>query len=125
MPFNWDHFLDFSKELFQQIHSREEAAWRSSISRSYYAIFHRAKAYADSRMYKFDSAAGMGRHKHLIEWYKSQEDATLKSIGDTLSRLQQRRVSADYSPFPPTKKKKAEDTLVECAALLEVFARLP
>ncbi|MBP2134510.1 uncharacterized protein (UPF0332 family) [Methanomicrobium sp. W14] len=97
MIFCWSQFLDVAKFLKAQAENGalplEEAAYRCSISRAYYAAFGYSLTYAKDCMGYIPE--NTGEEHHLIrEFYKSSGKSEIKR---KLSRLHQWRKEADYN----------------------------
>ena len=91
MPFDWNEYLLFARELEART---DEAAKRSAISRAYYCVFHLAKDYAIENLgYQF--RPDQPTHKQLWDLFDGK-GATSKAVyskGMTLKRFRQ---DADY-----------------------------
>ncbi len=97
--FDWREFLNFAT-ICKKIGEKgmnKEAAFRSAISRSYYAAFNAAKNVGISMGYANNSAMQEDSHKHLItELSKNDRPSYIKNIAFKLQRLRASRVKADY-----------------------------
>jgi len=96
MPFEWVHFLDIAKFLLEQARSGvsipQEAAYRTAISRAYYAAFGHTKAFAMDTM-DFIPIGNETDHKNLRDFLKDHDRAELSR---QLTRLRQWRNQSDY-----------------------------
>jgi len=95
MPFEWAQFIDIAKFLFDQGQAKsipQDAAYRSSISRAYYAAFGHAKVFATDVM-DFIPTGSEDDHVGLRDYYK---DNKKPEISRQLNRLRQWRNQSDY-----------------------------
>lgn len=103
--FSWEDFLSISRQLSN---NNDEASYRSSISRAYYASLHLCKQKLVDLDSNFSpSRSGGDSHKQIIDQYKMQSKGILKSIGVQLDTLKGKRVKSDYIPFPEVTKKNS------------------
>lgn len=97
MGFVWKGFIDVARLLYQsgqQDGQIGEAAFRSAVSRSYYAAHCHSRNYALSKGAKISTS---GRaHREVIDYYSKHSDARMVSIGINLLTLLERRKKADY-----------------------------
>jgi uncharacterized protein (UPF0332 family) len=86
--------LDFAEKLSS---SDNEVEWRSSVSRAYYAVYHKANEFkVICPEIHFDSVKG-GSHKYLIKRYLDLSSPTLaRQIGYILQNMCTQREAADY-----------------------------
>lgn len=94
MAFNWKEYYDLAKFLQGQTGSNftQEAAFRSAVSRAYYAAFCYGRNYAQDRL-EFTPQRNAEDHGHLIERLR---DRKLGHIAQKLGRLRQWRNNCDY-----------------------------
>lgn len=97
MPFEWAQFLDIAKFLLDQTKTTPnpiplDAAYRSAISRAYYAAFGHAKVFATDVM-DFKPSGGEEDHILLRDHYKDNQKP---EISRQLNRLRQWRNQSDY-----------------------------
>lgn len=101
--FDWKHFYALAEFLHQNSNDLDEvdreAAFRTAISRAYYAAFHTARRYAENKSLVFDDG-DYGSHKRLIETFRQngQPNNDYGYIANKLDRMRVDRVSADYKP---------------------------
>lgn len=69
----------------------KEATCRMIVSRSYYAVYHKARSYAESNQYS--KRDGIGFHEDLWEWYAEKAHDGIVSSAESLLEA---RVAADY-----------------------------
>jgi len=101
MKFNWSEYLDLAKELAgrKNINVSDEAKFRSSISRAYYASY--CKLYSYLRDVEQDDSLPKGEEAHKGHIYvrnkflDSNEEVRIQ-IGQNLNRLLTHRIKADY-----------------------------
>jgi len=95
MPFEWAQFLDIAKFLLDQTKTNsipQDAAYRSAISRAYYAAFGHAKVFATDVM-GFIPSGDEEDHILLRDHYKDNQKP---EISRQLNRLRQWRNQSDY-----------------------------
>jgi len=95
MPFDWKEYLGLSRFLATEpgIAFSEEAAFRSAVSRAYYAAFCHARNYARDRQGltpKYD----VNDHRLVRDHFRARPGGT--GIASSLSRLRQWRNDCDY-----------------------------
>ncbi len=78
--------------------SEDEAAWRSALSRAYYAAFLVAREYVDGRGIKGRARSGrrLGSHERVIFSVGAIPDEMSSTMRNTLFRLKRLRTNADY-----------------------------
>lgn len=120
MSFDWKQYLTLSRFLAGErgITFDREAAFRSAVSRAYYAAFCHARNYARDR-HGFSPKGDVHDHHQLRLHFKNR--AGFQRIAFGLDRLRQRRNSADYNDSVPSLPKDLAAALKEAA---DVLARL-
>jgi len=104
MAFSWDHYLDLGENLHLQIingnpsySAHIEAAYRTIISRAYYAAFRVTRDYLEKKKIYIPQRTGID-HQNV----KNKSDKVDPIIKANLTRLGQLRTNCDYdNPFPP------------------------
>ncbi len=91
MTFDWSDFLEVAKQLVTS--GGSEAAWRSGVSRAYYALYHCARNYALEMHYP---EPRVGQHQVLWDWFSSRGDTDLQQWALASQDLYWARVRADY-----------------------------
>jgi len=95
MQFQWSHFIDIAAFLFNHADDTtipREAAYRSAISRAYYAAFCHAKWYAKEHC-SFEPADNEEDHRDLRNYFKNHGK---KELARHLTQLRQWRNESDY-----------------------------
>jgi len=96
MSFDWSQYLRLAEELAGQGSTSpcQEAKWRSSVSRSYYAAFCTAR----NHLRDMDGVTipSEGVHKFVRETFVKSGDMSRKQIGTSLDRLRIDRNKTDY-----------------------------
>lgn len=120
MSFSWDTYIVIADELKQigdnllANHNSDhaEAAFRSSISRSYYALFRPSRDYLEKRSIYLPSHSGADHRK--VKKYMKIEDY---QIFTTLVDLSRWRTACDYdNPITdPTVNLNPDDVLFQIA----------
>lgn len=101
MVFQWSEFLDIARNLHSQGNANtlpQEAAYRCSISRSYYAAFCHSRCYATAKM------------QYMPEWNEDDHKKLrihlskrgLRDVSRSLDRMRQWRNDCDYDNRTPT-----------------------
>ena len=85
---------DFLPVAFALAADPAEAAWRSAISRAYYAAFHVARELLTDL--GFTVAGGSGAHDYLWLRLQNSGDLQVKHAGSDLNALRGQRNKADY-----------------------------
>ncbi len=109
MSFDWLDYLDLASKLRKQAGSskQREADLRSSISRAYYATYHKSRQYVTNR-WKI-SLYGDGRaHKQVAQEFGTKKQHTIKS---DLDRMRAYRQRADYLERGGNLERTAQDTI--------------
>jgi hypothetical protein len=94
-PFDFVDFLDLADDLSNR---SDEAAWRSAISRAYYAILH--VAYRTLPAPAQATISHRTAHRTTWQFYTASSVAACRQIGHAGIRLQRARVQADYRALP-------------------------
>ncbi|EKF49131.1 hypothetical protein H17ap60334_07433 [Thermosipho africanus H17ap60334] len=94
MQFHWDEFLSLAKDLvnFKLQHCSEEAAYRSAISRAYYAAFCYIRDYVIDNL-EFNPEKNANVHYLLREHLKKHGKI---KVASRLNELRMRRNRCDY-----------------------------
>lgn len=88
--FDWSDYLRLANELAG---NHDEAAQRSSISRAYYCVYHKALQRA-----VFTGYLDQRSHQKLWELYGRTGAGACRRLSDIGSRMKKERVAADYEP---------------------------
>lgn len=98
MAFSWEEFLEIARYLSEFNNGQgfsNEAAYRTGISRAYYAVYCYANDYAVNKLgYK---PSGKNQHRELIEFLKGIDSH--KEASSHLLSLRRYRVQCDYYNF--------------------------
>lgn len=97
--FDWDRFAELGTAMLAQDVS--ESHWRTGVSRSYYALYHKLDALARQ---KADYAPRhVGQHEYLKQWLRDTQSG-LRTYFDVFSDAKSAREWADYDgrAFPRT-----------------------
>ena len=91
-PFDWSEYLRLAAQLSA---NADEASHRTSISRSYYCVYHKARERAVSTGY-----IDQQKHWKLWELYEvtNASDRICRKLGNLGSRMHKERKDADYEP---------------------------
>jgi hypothetical protein len=88
--FDWSDYLKLANQLAA---NPDEASQRSSISRAYYCVYHKASERAVAN-------GNVDQHSHwrLWELYGGNADRACRKLYNIGSRMKKERVAADYDP---------------------------
>ena len=122
MSFNWLHYLDLALELSDQAASSEhrDANLRSSISRAYYATYHKSRQFLK---YKWGISVPKNSNAHqqvLNEFNKKN----CGKIAENLYRMRSYRNNADYKDEYVNLKGKTHETIRRAKQVLSDLRRL-
>lgn len=97
MTFDWSEYLKLAQQLAGQDVNlvSQEAKLRSSVSRSYYAAYHKALNYLTD-IDKYEIPRAPEAHKTVRELFQKSPNRSYKKIGSNLDRLGIDRIHADY-----------------------------
>jgi uncharacterized protein (UPF0332 family) len=95
-PFNFADYLDLADELITR---SDEAAWRSAISRAYYAVLH--AAYQALPIAVRATISHRATHRDTWQLYATSSVPVCRQIGHADIRLRDARVDADYRATAP------------------------
>lgn len=73
-----------------------EAMLRTCVSRAYYASFHAATQYLESKKEYELKGSNEGSHKKVIELLQGDEDSKIRLVGENLYLLRNARTRVDY-----------------------------
>jgi uncharacterized protein (UPF0332 family) len=94
-----------------------EAAYRSCISRAYYALYHVALDVAAGQGFCYD---GQSKHYHLLEHYVAKNNR----VSRRMREMRQLRVNADYFLDEHMSENRARNALNECKRLIESLHKM-
>lgn len=94
MSFDWSHYLDIAQDLYTQASSssHQDANLRCSVSRAYYATFHKARF----RLYEKWGITVSNQATAHGEIRREFNSRNQKHIAATLNRMRIDRNKADY-----------------------------
>ncbi|GAB4470153.1 MAG: hypothetical protein OHK0029_42900 [Armatimonadaceae bacterium] len=115
--------LDVAEHLLEL---ENEAAYRSAISRAYYAAFWEARAFAP------ENERFTNNHKFVWDCLKEDYTTDGQSIGDIGTKMRHKRNRADYDEYffflrgkgYPVTRKDAETVIQDARDLIEALATL-
>ena len=125
MAFDWEGHIRIAGTLASQTY---EAAWRSSISRAYYAVFNQAAAACLAN----GCPSTDGANSHNAVWnYLDEESARwgshakhAKKLSQTGKRLKLKRTEADYRAHARVAAQDAQSALLQATNALAELKRL-
>ncbi len=122
MNFDWSHYLDLAQELSSQAggSSHRDANLRSSISRAYYATYHKARHHLRNKwgiLVSEDASA----HKQVSQEFLRKN---YKQIATTLKRMRIDRNMADYRDVTINLDNTAKENLKRANQVLSALSKL-
>jgi uncharacterized protein (UPF0332 family) len=103
----------------------EECAWRSSMSRAYYAAFHAAQDlgfedWLDGELADTSHIDPQRSHEKVIQKFVgAKKDLRLRSIGHMLKAMRKDRVRADYDLYVTIAEAEAASQLLVAEKVIE------
>jgi hypothetical protein len=127
--FDWLKFLSLAKELRART---EEEAVRTSVSRAYYATYHKAREFLDRRNVSvtrgFASPGGAQAataHDAVWKTFIQSRDKAWQKIGEDGDRLKRKRQQVDYESYVPGLiPNVADEALIVSQRIVETLSRL-
>lgn len=117
--FDWDDFLRLGERLANE--TDDEASQRTAISRTYYAAYHAAAAFARAQ----GLIAGSHTHRRVWGAFARQADSDRATVGALGDRLRQRRQLADYrNPYPDDVAWDADAAISEARVIVDLLRRM-
>ena len=124
MPFDWLNFLEFAKELMEEIESRwgrlSEAVKRTIVSRAYYSAFCYIRNY-EAEHSRFRITYTSEDHKNLIRHLKR---IGRFGIATALRNLRKNRNHCDYDDSIVNLDRKMKFSLLNAERLLRAYGGL-
>lgn len=121
MSFDWKYYLDLAGELIQfNKPNLTEACNRTSISRSYYAVFGIAKKLLAE---KGEIIPSENVHQFVREKFNGSPKSVEKRIGGNLGKLWLERKEADYEESATIDKKRAETSQLMASRVLPLVQK--
>lgn len=93
--FDWDDFLILAKELAQR---NDEASLRTAISRTYYAVYWKARMQLEKEGFFIRFGVGKGSHEQVWDEYNNRQGKENKAIFKYGDELKKNRHKVDYKP---------------------------
>ena len=115
--FDWSEYLNLATQLSR---NSDEASQRSSISRAYYCVYHKASEHAVVSGY-----VDQRSHAKLWDVYGRSADNSCRKLHDLGSRMKKERVAADYDPAAARLPERMAVQLDRANAFLTRLAGLP
>lgn len=110
--FDWIDYLQLAKQLAAD---PDEASQRSSISRAYYCVYHKASERAVS-------AGFVGKHSHRAIW--NVYDRECRKLSQLGYRMKKAREDADYESAVPRIAERVNVQLRNARNFLNLLAAL-
>ncbi len=120
MRFEWREFLELARDIqnYSGPGYSREAAWRTAVSRAYYAAFCHARNYAEANL-GFQPNRDWTDHRGLREHFQKLGQPWI-NIAARLQRIRRWRNDCDYSDVVPDLPnlvkfaiKEAEDVIAQ------------
>jgi uncharacterized protein (UPF0332 family) len=124
MSFDWNEYLKLAQQLEAQVRDpiRDEALLRSSLSRAYYAVYHRARDVLRHKDRKPKTC--WSTHRCVIDEYKKSSDPRRKRIGVDLRQLRDDRNEADYDDVVASLGRLAKANLLIAAQTINEIDKI-
>ena len=122
MNFDWSHYLDIAIELYEQAGSskRSDAYLRSSISRAYYATYHKSRQYLKDK-WGIAVSRDTGTHGQVrFEFLKKRQ----YSIAKKLERMRFDRNKADYNDKFVNLEERVQINIERAKQVFSVLSRI-
>lgn len=116
MYFNPIDFLKIAEDLSK---GNTEAHYRTSISRSYYAIFGMIRT-----RYNFFVPKGLSVHQKLIDHLKSSPVPEERTLGSRLETLFTHRKNADYEYERKSLESFPVNSITLAKSIIELFKKI-
>jgi uncharacterized protein (UPF0332 family) len=115
------NILEFLSLAQMLVADRSEAAWRSAVSRAYYAAFHRARELLEDLSF----AVPRGERAHGYLWLRLSNcgDPQLQTAGTGLNSLRQDRNRADYDLQRPMTQANATRSVKAAEFIIQQLAK--
>lgn len=127
MSFNCVDYLYLAQELLEQALSgtqpSDEAKLRSSISRAYYAAFHKTRDYINNHTNTRVPRDGSA-HVTVRDFFKGDIDGKKDKISRFLDYLLKNRTKADYDSNVPGLAPLAQTALIRAKEVIELVNEL-
>ena len=114
---------DFLKLARRLLDSTEQAELRTSVSRSYYAVFHVLLQALSSKGIRFKRT--VEDHPLLAHYLAASGDARTQKLGVTLNSLRVERNAADYELHQPTTEVKTRLAYVAAEKAFASIGSIP
>jgi uncharacterized protein (UPF0332 family) len=128
MSYDWKEYFDLAKSLCDDptTPGPPVAALRTTMSRAYYACYHKAceLSQTDHIKYRPILTSGSSDHRKLINYLCSAPEKSRQRIGQHLGRLRDLRNKADYDNKVKDLKKNARTSIREARKALEMLDNL-
>lgn len=106
--FDWNDFLILAKELAQR---NDEASLRTAISRTYYAVYWKARMQLEKDGFSVRFGVGKGSHEQVWDEYNNRQGKENKAIFKYGDELKKNRHRVDYKPKFIVSRNLVDDSL--------------
>jgi uncharacterized protein (UPF0332 family) len=113
MSFNW---VDYIQLAYKLLNGKDEACYRSAISRAYYGVFCIARDKIGYQEYKRSDV-----HSKVIDVYTSSNDEDERLIGWFLNDLRKARNVADYKTNGKITRNNAKIMIDSAKSILDIL----
>jgi uncharacterized protein (UPF0332 family) len=122
MSFDWLHYLDLALELYEQAGSsrHSDANLRSSISRAYYATYHKSRQLLKNKWGISVSKASNAHKLVQDEFYRKNQ----RKIAENLYRMRVNRNDADYNDRYTNLEARARENIRRARRVISDLHRL-
>jgi len=122
MRFNWLHYLDLAQELCEQAENsgHRDANLRSSISRAYYATYHKSQQLLKDK-WGIVTSKDSHSHQQVQDEFNKQDQ---KEIAEYLHVMRRNRNNADYRDKYRNIEEAAQANILLARQVLSDLSRL-
>jgi uncharacterized protein (UPF0332 family) len=122
MSFDWLHYLDLAQELCEQAENsgHRDANLRSSISRAYYATYHKSRQLLKDK-WGIATSKDSNSHQQVQDEFNKQNQ---KEIAEHLCRMRRNRNNADYKDKYRNIERVAQDNIWRAKQVLSFLNQL-
>jgi uncharacterized protein (UPF0332 family) len=122
MSFDWSHYLDLALKLYEQAGSskQRDAHLRSSISRAYYATYHKSRQLLKDK-WGISIPKDTGAHGQVVVEFINKRQY---SIARKLNRMRIDRNKADYDDTLVNLEQTVQSNIIRAKRVLSDLRRL-
>jgi uncharacterized protein (UPF0332 family) len=121
MIFDWREYLVFAEYIHSNIAT--EASKRSSVSRSYYSVYHKTRLFCLNTLKIINTFESTGANCHALIHTRliEQDDEDLFEIANRFHAIKLRRQEADYNAKAEISENYVVDTISKSIQVIELI----